>query len=230
MSGVIGAAGLKRMFAYTHWANGAILDATAVLDHEQLTRDLRSSFPSVHRTLLHIAESDWIWLRRWQGESPTAPPDWRAGTHADVRARWEEVMRERQAFLAPLDDHAMLRRVRYRRLDRSEHESALWELLLHVVNHSTYHHVPPRPAHHDAAPARGAGRCHRHDALVSRAGGRALPLNARAAARMQRGTAARRVPPQAQCSLRPFTHSRRSSQSCPHPRAVGRSSGTSPRP
>ncbi|HEU5210142.1 MAG TPA: DinB family protein [Longimicrobiales bacterium] len=139
MGGIIGAAGLKRLFTYTDWANGAILDATAALQHEQLTRDLHSSFPSVRDTLVHIAESDWIWLRRWTVESPAGPPDWRVETHADVRQRWEDVMRERQAFLAPLDDAAMQRTVEYRRLDGSEHRSALWELLLHVVNHSTYH-------------------------------------------------------------------------------------------
>lgn len=64
MGSIIGASGLKRLFSYTDWANGAILDATATLQHEQLTRDLHSSFPSVRDTLAHIAESDWIWLRR----------------------------------------------------------------------------------------------------------------------------------------------------------------------
>ncbi len=139
MGGIIGAAGLRRMIAYTDWANGAILDAAAALDQEQLTRDLRSSFPSVRDTLLHIAESDWIWLQRWNGESPASPPGWNAATYNDMRARWAAVMSERRAFLTPIDDAGMLRRVAYRRLDGSEHESALWELLLHVVNHATYH-------------------------------------------------------------------------------------------
>src|SRR5690606_39377170 len=77
MSGIIGAAELKRLLSYTDWANGAILDATAALTPEQLTRDLRSSFASVLDTLRHIAESDWIWLRRWNGVSPTEPPAWK---------------------------------------------------------------------------------------------------------------------------------------------------------
>lgn len=139
MSGIIGAAELSQLFTYTHWANGAILDATAPLTPEQLTRDLHSSFPSVHATLRHIAESDWIWLRRWQGESPASPPGWTVDTHPQLRRQWETVMRERAAFLAPLDDTAMRRVVRYRRLDGSAHENELWQLLLHVVNHSTYH-------------------------------------------------------------------------------------------
>lgn len=139
MSGIIGAAELKRLLSYTDWANGAILDATAALTPEQLTRDLRSSFASVLDTLRHIAESDWIWLRRWNGVSPTEPPAWKIATHADVRARWQDIMSERRAYLAPLDDGAMKRIVTYRRLDGSEHRNHLWELLLHIVNHSTYH-------------------------------------------------------------------------------------------
>lgn len=136
---MIGAVELKQLLAYTDWANGLILDATSTLDDEQFTRDLRSSFPSVRDTLLHIAQSDWIWLERWNGVSPDWPPDWTAETHADIRARWEQVMAERRVFLSGLDDAAMQRRVRYRRMDGSEHENVLWELLLHLVNHSTYH-------------------------------------------------------------------------------------------
>lgn len=139
MSGVVGAAELRDLFGYTGWANRRILDATVGLEVERFGRDLGSSYPSIRETLAHIAESDWVWLRRWQGESPTARPDWDTSTHASISAHWGRVMEERDRYLAELDASALRRVVEYRRLDGSAHADPLWLLLLHVVNHSTYH-------------------------------------------------------------------------------------------
>ena len=139
MSGVVGAAELRELFAYTRWANERLMEATACLEVERFERDLGSSFPSIRETLAHIAESDWVWLRRWQGESPSARPDWDTSTHSTISAQWGRVMAERDGFLVTLDDAALCRVVAYRRLDGSAHADPLWLLLLHVVNHSTYH-------------------------------------------------------------------------------------------
>ena len=130
---------LRDLYAYNRWANDRILDATARLSAEDLARPIVSSFPSVLGTLVHVAESDWVWLRRWQGESPTAPPAWDTATHGAVRTAWEAVQDERDAYLAGLDDAALLRTVVYRRIDGEANRNPLWQLLRHVVNHSTYH-------------------------------------------------------------------------------------------
>ena len=59
-------------FAYNKWANDRTLDAIRPLTPEQLTRNLGSSFPSICETAAHIASAEWIWLRRWKGQSPAA--------------------------------------------------------------------------------------------------------------------------------------------------------------
>lgn len=130
---------LRDLYAYNRWANDRLLDATARLSAEDLARPIVSSFPSVLGTLVHVAESDWVWLRRWQGESPTGPPAWDRATHGAVRTAWEAVQDERDAYLAGLDDAALLRTVDYRRIDGEPNRNPLWQLLRHVVNHSTYH-------------------------------------------------------------------------------------------
>ena len=46
---------LRRLFAFNRWANQRMLDAASELTAEELTRDMRSSFPSVLDTLAHMA-------------------------------------------------------------------------------------------------------------------------------------------------------------------------------
>ena len=133
------AAELQELYAFNRWANEQILAAAARLSNDQLMRDLGSSFPSVLATLAHVAQSDWIWLQRWRGVSPTAPPTWDVATLPALRAHWASVQDERDTFVASLHDAALDRPIDYRNLAGVASTNPLWQLLRHVVNHSTYH-------------------------------------------------------------------------------------------
>jgi len=62
---------LDLLLDYHYWARDRVLDAVEALTPEQLTRDMGNSFKSVLDTLAHLHSSEWIWLSRWHGESPT---------------------------------------------------------------------------------------------------------------------------------------------------------------
>lgn len=131
---------VRELFAFNRWANRRLLDAAAALDDDALARDMGSSFPSVLTTLAHIVSADWIWLRRWAGQSPTAAPaEWSLTSLASIRERWDEVEAERSAVLAELDDEALQREVDYCNTAGSAFTSRMDEMLRHVVDHSTYH-------------------------------------------------------------------------------------------
>jgi uncharacterized damage-inducible protein DinB len=130
---------VRELFAFHRWANARLLDAAGGLTAEDFARDLRSSFPSVRETLVHLLSADWIWLERWRGRSPTAGPDWDVPTHADLRARWAEFERDQLAFLEGLSEADLDRVVSYRALSGAPYANPLGELLRHVVNHGTYH-------------------------------------------------------------------------------------------
>lgn len=130
---------LQDLYAFNRWANEEILAAATGLSSEHLNRDLGSSFPSVLTTLAHVAQSDWIWLQRWGGVSPTAPPAWDVSTLPALRGHWVTVQDQREALLASLDDAALDRPIAYRNLAGVASTNPLWQLLRHVVNHSTYH-------------------------------------------------------------------------------------------
>jgi uncharacterized damage-inducible protein DinB len=131
---------VRRLFAYTEWANARLLDAVAAVSAEQLTRTIECSFSSIAGTLSHIVGVEWVWLRRWKGESPRAIPDWMTtGDLAALRAKLTDVERERETFLESVTDTDLTRRISYVNMKGEPWEYSLADMLVHVVNHSTYH-------------------------------------------------------------------------------------------
>jgi uncharacterized damage-inducible protein DinB len=132
--------GIKDLYAYNRWANHRVLDATSRLSPEAFTKDLGSSFPSVRDTLVHIVSAEWVWLSRWRGNSPSGVPDsWDVSTFEAVRANWAAVERDQEAFISGLTREALGQKLAYRNTRGEAFEQPLWQMLRHVVNHSTYH-------------------------------------------------------------------------------------------
>jgi uncharacterized damage-inducible protein DinB len=131
---------LQTLLAYNHWANALTFDAAAALTEAQRREPIISSFPSVAATLAHMAGAEWVWLRRWKGESPSAAPAWvKEADVATVRARLTEIERERDEYLATLSADDVERVVEYRTLAGAASRTSLADLIRHVVNHASYH-------------------------------------------------------------------------------------------
>jgi uncharacterized damage-inducible protein DinB len=128
------------LFAYNEWANNRMLSSVEQLTEEQFGRRLGGSFPTIRDTAAHIVSAEWIWLRRWHGESPTAAPEWATSPSAAVqRSKLREIETDRLAFLRALKDADLDRPLAYKRLNGESNSLPLGHLLRHVVNHSTYH-------------------------------------------------------------------------------------------
>lgn len=131
---------IRFLYDFNAWANHRVLEACAVLTPEQFTRDLRSSFPSVRDTLVHIFGAEWVWLERWHGRSPSGlPPGGEFPDFASVRARWAEIEAGQKTFLASLAAADLDRVVEYRNLKGQPFAYPLRAMLQHVVNHGSYH-------------------------------------------------------------------------------------------
>ena len=133
-------ADVQNLIDYNYWARDRLLEAVDQLTPEQFTRDLGSSFRSVRDTLAHLHAAEWVWYRRWEGESPAALlPAERFPDAAAVRAAWRDLEGQIRAYFGPLDDRALERVIEYKSTAGVPGASMLWQMLQHVVNHSTYH-------------------------------------------------------------------------------------------
>lgn len=130
----------QELYAYNRWANQEVLRAVQPLSAEEYVRDLKSSFPSIRDTLVHILVAEWIWLRRWHGESPrTQPAGWSTLGYDELLVRWREHELEQAAFLAQLTDERLRQPLAYHNTRGQPFEVPLQHLVRHVVNHSSYH-------------------------------------------------------------------------------------------
>lgn len=131
---------IRALYDYNRWANQRALAAASKLAPEAFTRGLGSSFPSVRDTLAHILGAEWIWLERWNGRSPTAllnAEDFSAVE--SLRARWKTVEQDLQRFIQSLTLERLREDVAYTNTRRERFAYPLWQQLVHVVNHSSYH-------------------------------------------------------------------------------------------
>lgn len=131
---------IELQFAYDRWANARMLGVAEGLTPEALLKDLGSSFGSIRNTLSHIISAEWAWLERWNGTSPKAMLD-PAGFPdiAALRARWTQVEQDQQAFLRALTPERLAGDITYSNLQGEPVTLPLWQLMLHMVNHSSYH-------------------------------------------------------------------------------------------
>lgn len=133
-------AALRDLFRYNDWANARLLSVLRPLPPDVLTREFVSSFPSLRRTLAHMVMAEWIWLERWLGRSPAALPEWATDAELPVlEAALHDVQARRGAWLAGLDEAAPGRTLEYRNTAGRTFAFVLRDLLVHAVNHATFH-------------------------------------------------------------------------------------------
>lgn len=134
------AATIRNLYEYDRWANARLLAVVARLRGEQFTKSLGSSYASIRDTLAHILGAEWIWLERWKGNSPKALLDPKEFPTVDaLRARWGRLEKDQADFLRSLTDERLQAALRYTTTEGTPFVQPLWQLMTHLVNHSTYH-------------------------------------------------------------------------------------------
>jgi uncharacterized damage-inducible protein DinB len=131
---------LKSVLDYHYWARDRVLDAVSALSQEQYEKQMGSSFSSIQETLVHTFSAEWVWFRRWNGESPMSArgrveiPD-----VATLRQEWSALEGDVRRFLDGLGPDGIHRQFDYTTFNGKSGRSAFWEMLAHVINHGTYH-------------------------------------------------------------------------------------------
>ncbi len=128
------------LFAYNAWANNRIFEALAQLSEEQYTRDLRSSYGTIHATLAHLVGVEKMWLSRWQGKPDTSLLSAGEVTSlTDLKSLWEKVAAETARFVSRQTERTLDADIDYTNARGERFSHPLMQSLQHVVNHSTYH-------------------------------------------------------------------------------------------
>jgi uncharacterized damage-inducible protein DinB len=131
---------IRQLYDYNRWAGRRTLTAASALASDDFLRLMGNSFSSVRDTLAHILGAEWIYLERWQGRSPKALLDPATfPTVQSLESRWEIVERDQMQFIEALTPQRVREELAYVNLRGQRYSYPLWQQLVHVVNHSSYH-------------------------------------------------------------------------------------------
>lgn len=125
---------------YTAWATARVLDSVAALTSEELHRNLANSYGGVFGTLTHIFQGDSIWFDRLIGNTTGALAAYPPGANfAELSERWRALHARFVSWAEGLAPADWDRIVSYRNTKGEPFEQPVSRIILHMVNHATYH-------------------------------------------------------------------------------------------
>jgi uncharacterized damage-inducible protein DinB len=131
----------RMLTRYNSWANQLIFDAVATLPEGEATKDRPSLFKNMVHTLNHNYVIDLIWQAHLEGRehgfsarnTKEHPP------LEELRARQRAIDDWYIAWSDGLSEAALAERVQFTLIGGNRGVMTRGEILLHIVNHTTYH-------------------------------------------------------------------------------------------
>jgi uncharacterized damage-inducible protein DinB len=131
---------LQHHIGYNVWASRRLLQAVSGLSTEELSRDFGTADKSILGTLAHLYAAEKNWLARMQeGRAAMQGRTAEDNQMETLLPKWTEVQEDWKAWVNQLPPEAPDRVMEYVDLRDNQWAQPLWQILLHVVNHSTHH-------------------------------------------------------------------------------------------
>ncbi|HUQ91886.1 MAG TPA: DinB family protein [Bryobacteraceae bacterium] len=125
---------------YSDWASRRLVEAASTLTEEELTRDFKHSGKSVLGTLAHTFAADRVWLGRIQGNPPACFLDPEKDLKLCVlQEEWPALAGRWAEWGRGLTDDSARELLSYKDMKGNAHQTPVWQVALHVVNHGTHH-------------------------------------------------------------------------------------------
>lgn len=126
--------------AYSVWATERLKETLDAVDEAILFSEVKSSFSSIAKTLLHAWDAEVIWLKRLQGVSLDSWPSQNfKGGKKELLGGIVQSAKNLAAFVESKGVDYVSTTVQYKNLKGDLFENRVDDMLFHVVNHGTYH-------------------------------------------------------------------------------------------
>jgi uncharacterized damage-inducible protein DinB len=131
---------LQTLLDYHYWARDIVLDAVTVLPREKFTQPVESSFKSLRDTVAHMYAADFVWYARWMGKAPQGLIAYdRFPDATSLRTAWKDLEADVRQLVNNLGEAGMTQLFDYTLLSGAPDTAPFWQMLVHVVNHGSYH-------------------------------------------------------------------------------------------
>jgi uncharacterized damage-inducible protein DinB len=134
-------AAARTLADYKKWANQETFAIVTALPPEEIYKERPTLFKNIARTLNHTYVVDCIWQAHIEGR-PHGLPALNVVTHPEIEALWAAQQEMDDWYVAWADrqtDATLAREQDFALIGGNAGRMSLGEMLLHVVNHGTYH-------------------------------------------------------------------------------------------
>jgi uncharacterized damage-inducible protein DinB len=125
---------------FTKWADDTTFAALSQASPDQVSQDRGSSFKSLLDTLNHVYLAEVVWLKRVQGQTETKLADLESPTDLGALGQaWPAVHKAWIDWSQSLSGEDWSKPLILRNSQGAEFMLPHWQLVLHLVNHGSYH-------------------------------------------------------------------------------------------
>lgn len=125
---------------YNIWANNLVIESMLQLPLNKIDKLMTSSFPTIRATVSHTWSAEDIWLQRlMKSETILWAESIFKGSFEDACINWQLSSKGLERFMNVQNDGSLNSILNYPDRQNQPHETPVYQILLHVFNHSTYH-------------------------------------------------------------------------------------------
>jgi uncharacterized damage-inducible protein DinB len=122
---------------YNCWANQCIADVLVKTDPSLLDQEVKSSFPSLRKTVHHIWDAELAWMSRMKGEVLAWPPT--AQFKNPAIDQFVQTSQDFADFVNSKDEAFLNTETTYKNSKGETYTTINSGIIMHCMNHSTYH-------------------------------------------------------------------------------------------
>ena len=131
---------LSAYAAYNRWAYQTLTDTILKMDEHLHQQIVKSSFPNLYATVLHLWDAESIWWQRMEGHQQMVIPSKQFNpTMKEAINGLLQQAGEWERFVQNVTDEQLQREFDYKNLNGEPFHSAVWQVTHHLFNHGTYH-------------------------------------------------------------------------------------------
>jgi uncharacterized damage-inducible protein DinB len=122
------------------WATRLVLDGAKALPAPEYEKDRKTSHGGIKSTLEHMYVADALWFSRVAGEPFAKISDVPIpGSLQELEKEWTNLLDRWIRWIGQLRSNNFGMEVGYTNSQGVPYRTPLWQIVLHLVNHSTHH-------------------------------------------------------------------------------------------